>query len=190
MKLFGLTGKKASGKSTVASIFRHINIPVIDFDIIYSDMFKPGYHAHREIVKCFGKDFLDDEGNVDKSKLSLELFKEQWVREFVDELIEYEVDGFMEKVKEAFEFHNVSILGVESGVMLYKKLGQFVENIICVDSSKENRKIRIHIPQQAVNIINHIEEEDMFYDYLIDNNGTMEELWDNSIDIANKILKQ
>ena len=62
----GLTGGIASGKSTVASFFSELGVPVIDTDIIARDVVKPGAPALAEIRDAFGASVLADDGSLDR----------------------------------------------------------------------------------------------------------------------------
>lgn len=54
MKIYGLTGGIASGKSTAAGYFRDLGIPVIDADEIARDLRAPGGAASEAILERFG----------------------------------------------------------------------------------------------------------------------------------------
>ncbi|KAG6371394.1 dephospho-CoA kinase [Boletus reticuloceps] len=58
MLVVGLTGGIATGKSTVSALFASHDIPIIDADLIARRVVEPGTHAHKQIVKVFGKGIL------------------------------------------------------------------------------------------------------------------------------------
>lgn len=66
MKLVGLTGGIASGKSAAASILRDLGMPVIDADQVARDVVAPGEPGLAAIVEAFGPGVLDAEGNLDR----------------------------------------------------------------------------------------------------------------------------
>jgi hypothetical protein len=66
MILVGLTGGIATGKSTVASIFRRFGATVIDADQLAREVVRPGKPAWREIVKSFGKRVLLPDRTIDR----------------------------------------------------------------------------------------------------------------------------
>ncbi len=49
MFLVGLTGGVAAGKSSAASLFRELGVPVIDADAIAREVVEPGEPAYLEI---------------------------------------------------------------------------------------------------------------------------------------------
>jgi dephospho-CoA kinase len=66
----GVTGGIGSGKTTICNIFaaRH-GVPVIDADVVAREVVMPGQPGLPEIVNAFGKEVLDVDGNLDRSKL-------------------------------------------------------------------------------------------------------------------------
>jgi len=71
MYIVGLTGGIATGKTTVAQLIKQIDssIVVVDFDAISREVVQIGKPAYNMIVKTFGKEILDPEGNIDRKKL-------------------------------------------------------------------------------------------------------------------------
>ena len=75
MILVGLTGGIATGKSTVADLFRRFGAAVIDADQLARDVVQPGKPAWREIVKCFGKRVLLPDRTIDRPALGSIVFR-------------------------------------------------------------------------------------------------------------------
>ena len=75
MILVGLTGGIATGKSTVADLFRQFGAAVIDADQLARDVVQPGKPAWREIVKCFGKRVLLPDRTIDRPALGSIVFR-------------------------------------------------------------------------------------------------------------------
>jgi len=65
----GLTGGIATGKTTVASMLRERDVPVLDADPIGHALLEPGQAPYDELVADFGKEVLDSYGNVNRAKL-------------------------------------------------------------------------------------------------------------------------
>jgi dephospho-CoA kinase len=70
----GLTGGIATGKSTVAAIFRELGCHVIEADKIAHRMIEPGGAAYEEVVREFGSGVLASDGRVDRPKLGSIVF--------------------------------------------------------------------------------------------------------------------
>ncbi|XP_012257854.1 dephospho-CoA kinase [Athalia rosae] len=76
MFIVGLTGGIATGKSTVAAIFREYNIPVIDADQIARKVVEPGKRAWHKIRKEFGTEVFYESGHLDRTKLGDLIFND------------------------------------------------------------------------------------------------------------------
>lgn len=76
MKVFGLTGGIASGKSTVAAVFRAEGVPVIDADEVAREVVMPGEPALAAIVEAFGNEILLADGTLDRKRLGAVVFED------------------------------------------------------------------------------------------------------------------
>ncbi|RUS87696.1 hypothetical protein EGW08_004537 [Elysia chlorotica] len=77
MFLVGLTGGIATGKSTVAKIFREeYGCPVIDADAIARKVVEPGKPAYRKIRSTFGEEVLLSTGEINREKLGQIIFND------------------------------------------------------------------------------------------------------------------
>ncbi|MCL5677221.1 MAG: dephospho-CoA kinase, partial [Firmicutes bacterium] len=70
MKVIGLTGGIASGKSTVTAMLRELGARVIDSDVLAREVVAPGTPGLREVVAAFGPGVLTPEGELDRKKLA------------------------------------------------------------------------------------------------------------------------
>jgi dephospho-CoA kinase len=77
----GLTGGIACGKTTVATMFSDLGIPVIDADQLARDVVEPGTAGLKQIVLEFGDDVLDPNGGLDRKKVGDLVFGDEAARE-------------------------------------------------------------------------------------------------------------
>lgn len=73
IRIFGLTGGLASGKSSVAAHWRSRGLPVIDADALAREVVAPGSGALDEIVQAFGPTMVKD-GELDRRRLAAVVF--------------------------------------------------------------------------------------------------------------------
>jgi dephospho-CoA kinase len=66
----GLTGGLASGKSLVGHALAGLGCYLIEADKLGHDVLSPGGEVHDAVVHEFGDAILDQEGNIDRRKLS------------------------------------------------------------------------------------------------------------------------
>ena len=74
MILVGLTGGVATGKSTVAKMFKRRGAVVIDADELAREVVKPDKPAWRQIVKMFGKTVLNPDRTLNRRELGAVVF--------------------------------------------------------------------------------------------------------------------
>lgn len=76
MKIIGLTGGIASGKSTAAHYLSQSGIPIIDADVVAREIVRPNMPALKAIVKTFGKEMLHSDGTLNREKLGSVVFED------------------------------------------------------------------------------------------------------------------
>ena len=64
-----LTGGIGSGKTSIASIFKSLGVPIIDSDTISKEIILPGKPCFKDIVNEFGEEMLTNKGTIDRYKL-------------------------------------------------------------------------------------------------------------------------
>lgn len=87
MILVGLTGGVATGKTTVARMFRRCGAVVIDADVLARAVVKPGMPAWREIVRMFGQGILNPDGTINRHKLGAIVFGDKTKRRRLERII-------------------------------------------------------------------------------------------------------
>ena len=80
----GLTGGIGSGKSTISEMIREKNVPVIDEDKISREVLRLYPEILIEVKEVFGKEFLDDNGDLKRREFGSYIFRNKNKR------IEYE----------------------------------------------------------------------------------------------------
>jgi dephospho-CoA kinase len=87
MILVGLTGGVATGKSTVAKMFKQCGAIVIDADELAHEAVKPGRPAWREIVALFGKTVLNQDRSLNRQTLGGIVFRNTKKRRQLEHII-------------------------------------------------------------------------------------------------------
>ena len=74
MRVFGLTGGIASGKSAVAARFAQRGLPVVDADAVAREVVEPGTDGLAAVVEAFGREVLAADGSLDRKRLAASVF--------------------------------------------------------------------------------------------------------------------
>ena len=89
--IIGLTGGIGSGKSEASKRFAARGIVIVDADVVAREVVDPGRAALTQISTRFGKDILDQHGNLDRSKLREIIFsrpaEKQWLESLLHPII-------------------------------------------------------------------------------------------------------
>jgi len=184
VKLVGLTGGIASGKSTVAAILRRLGAAVIDADELSRQVVQPEQTAWKEIVKTFGAGILQEDQNLDRKKLRKIVFDNTEARKKLEALIHPTVRALAEEKIRELASGGASIIVYEVPLLFEGQLHHWLRPVILVACDVKTQKKRIqdrdHVTdveaQRHIDAQMSLEEKRKLADYTIENNGTLEEL--------------
>jgi dephospho-CoA kinase len=80
VRLVGLTGGIASGKTTFAAALRARGVPVVDADALARAAVAPGSPGLAEVVRAFGSGVLAADGGLDRKALAAVVFADAGAR--------------------------------------------------------------------------------------------------------------
>ncbi len=80
MRVIGVTGGIASGKTTFAGLLRARGVPVLDADALARSAVAPGSPALAEIAHAFGPDVLAADGSLDRRRMADLVFADAGAR--------------------------------------------------------------------------------------------------------------
>ena len=128
--IIGLTGGIGSGKSTVAKEFIALGIDVIDADKVAREVVEPGQPALANIELYFGKEVVDANGELERSKLRNIIFesetKKQWLNELLHPIIR---DTLLKKLEQAQSKYVI----LEAPLLLENQLTKYTDYTLVVD---------------------------------------------------------
>ena len=184
MKVVGLTGGIASGKSTVAAILRRLGAAVIDADQLAREAVMPEQPAWKEIVARFGPEILQEDNSLDRKKLRGLIFGNTVLRKEVEAIIHPRVRELAEDRIRDFGANGAEIVVYEVPLLFEGGLQEWLRPVILVasDLGVQKQRIRERDRLTAADAERHIdaqmslEEKRRLADYVIENNGTLEEL--------------
>lgn len=143
MRLIGLTGNIASGKSAVADLFAERGATIIDADILAREAVMKGSPALDSIVARWGRSVLDAQGNLDRAALRHRVFEDQSDLDALNAIVHPEVSRRrLEEVANARARGDRVIVCVIP-LLFERHLAEDFDTIILVDAPRSIRLERI-----------------------------------------------
>lgn len=138
--MIGLTGGIASGKSTVADLFKLHGVDIIDADIIAHEVVKPETFAYQAIIDHFGKSILNGDHTIHRKKLAEIIFNQplekKWLENLLHPIIRKEIQFHAKKSLSSYCILVIPLL-IESGSY------DLVDRILVVDINEETQIKRL-----------------------------------------------
>jgi dephospho-CoA kinase len=184
VKLVGLTGGIASGKSTVAAILRRLGAAIINADELSREIVQPEQGAWEEIIKTFGPDILQEDKTLDRRKLRKIVFDNPEARKKLEAIIHPRVRALAERRISELAAAGSSVIVYEVPLLFEAQIHLWLRPVILVACDLETQKKRLlerdHLTeleaQQHLDAQMSLEEKRKLADYVIENDGTPEEL--------------
>lgn len=141
MRVIGLTGGIACGKSTVAQLIRERGIPVLCVDQVARDVVEPGQPALEEIARLW-PDVIQD-GRLDRKALGAKFVDDPKVKSMVEWIthprIEDRVDAWLSEQEAA----GVPVVVVEDAVMVETGSYHDYHKLVVVSCKVETQRARL-----------------------------------------------
>lgn len=178
----GLTGGIGSGKSTISEMIKEKNIPVIDADKISREVLRLYPEILIEVKEVFGKEFVDDNGNLKRREFGSYIFKNKNKRiEYENIIMPYIIKETFRRVKE-LEENKEQICVLDAPTLIEQGLYKYMDiNILVwVDKNTQINRVVKRDRLSTGEVINRInaqmsmEEKKKFVDYIIDNSKDIE----------------
>lgn len=192
--IFGLTGGIATGKSTVAHMFTSFEIPIIDADIVAREVVEPGEEAYEKIVETFGKDILKNDQTLNRKKLGKIIFSDEKKRKQLNQITHPIIRKEMQRQKDVYIQQGEKCVILDIPLLFENNLTKEVDYTVVVYTTKETQLKRLmkrdclteEEAKQRINAQMSIEKKRKRADYLIDNNGTKKETFEQVKDLLSQ----
>lgn len=197
MKIIGLTGGIASGKSTVSSYLKQLGAYIIDVDKIAREIVEPGQDAWFEIREEFGPEFIQENQTIDRQKLAKLVFTSEEARNKLNEITHPRIVlKTREKIQELKKNQSYPLIVVDAPLLIEAKMTELVEEVwlVVVEYQEQIRRLILRDEISLEEAITRIhtqmktKEKIKYADLVIDNNNCVEdtlmqikEIWDKIV---------
>lgn len=197
MKVIGLTGGIASGKSTVSNYLKELGVIVIDADIVSREIVEKGQPALKEIVENFGKEVLRSDGTLNRKHLGTIVFSDPQKLQVLNKITHKRIiENIEEKIKYYKHRGNVKAIFIDAALLIEMKMYFLTDEIWLITANKEIQLERLMLRdnlsfEEAMNRINSqmsLEKKKEVSDVIIDNSKDYNYLKDQVEDLYNCVF--
>ncbi len=195
LKVIGITGGIASGKSTVVEFLSNNKYSIIDADKIARQVVEIGTVGIREIEKSFGKSIINKDLSLNRKALRNIVFNDKLKLEILNKITHPLIIEEIEKQIQYFrKCDNEKVVFLDCPLLFEMKLQYLTDKVWLVSTTLENQIARIIKRDnveisEASKIISYqmpLNEKIEKSDIVIENNETKKEL----LEKIKKILKK
>ncbi len=198
MRIIGLTGGIASGKSTVSDYLKSKSIPVIDCDKESRLVLQKGTRGYFRTVERFGNEILTNDGDIDRKALASIVFKSEELVKVLNEIIHPEVIDITRNYIDIYRKNGEKTVVIDAPLLIEAGMHKLCDELWVVYTSpevqlqramKRDNATREQIEERIKNQSS-LEEKKKLADRLISNDGTLEELYDRVDELLKKTEKE
>lgn len=191
--IVGVTGGIGSGKTVVTDFLSQQGIIIIDADVASRTIVQPNQPALKDIETRYGSTILLNNGSLDRRQLRRIIFNDQDEKMWLENLLHPKINELIgQQLSEAKSPYVVLV----SPLLIEIEQHKMVDRILVVDISEalqlERSMLRDSMTQQqAQSIINSQvcrEKRLKLADDVIDNNGTLIDLYESLIKLHQRYL--
>jgi len=186
VRIIGLTGGIASGKSTVAGLLRQMGVEIIDADQLSRQVVTPGESAYNEIVNEFGTTILNEDLTINRTALGKIIFADPAARLRLEAITHPAIRNLAKE--ELFKLKNSGgpVVVYMAPLLIEAGASSIVDEIWVIYADRETQLKRVIARDnvsmeealQRIDAQMPMEAKKLYASIVIDNRGSKEELAD------------
>lgn len=182
--VIGITGGLASGKSLVTGEFKRLGAMVVDADIISRQVSAKDGDAYADIVKEFGQTILKEDGSIDRKALGAIVFSDKDKLKKLNVITHPRIiKRLRDEVQRLKTESPGAVIAVDAALLIETGLNRDMDAVIVVYAD-EAKRIQRSVKRDNITEADasqrsdaqmNLKEKAAMADFVIENNGTMEE---------------
>jgi len=196
MIVAGVTGGIGSGKSTLCRVWESLGAKVVYADDLAKQLMVEDRQVKESLMELFGVETYFEDGSLNKAHLIKEAFQNGRVEELnsvVHPAVRQKFQEIIEKSKE----EGVEVLVKEAALLLNKGRPEELDAVVVVTSQKSDQVIRVQERDriEKKDVLDRMNKQPDFEslksyaDYVINNDGTIDEFKLKSKELYLKVLE-
>jgi dephospho-CoA kinase len=137
MRLIGLTGGIATGKSEVARMLAARGATIIDADELAREVVRPGQPALAQIVERFGAQMLNDDGTLDRTGLAKVVFADPEARVELERITHARIGELIQQRIAAAFAHDAHLVVVDIPLLFEGRRDDMFEGTLLVYAPRD-----------------------------------------------------
>ena len=198
VRVIGLTGGIASGKTTISNILKELGAIIIDADKIARKVVEKSSPALKDIEENFGRDVLFKNGRLDRKKLGNIVFNDTGSLKKLNEIIHpYIVEKIIDEINHYKKTYNNRVIILDAALLIELNLTDLVEEVWLIVVPEEMQlgrlverdNISADQAQKRIDAQIPLEDKKKYADLIIDNSkdltylqAQIEENWERIIE--------
>jgi dephospho-CoA kinase len=184
VRVIGLTGGIASGKSTVSERLRDLGVSVIDADAVAREVVEPGQPALAEIAVRF-PGVMDPDGRLDRAALAERVFGNEAERRALNAILHPRIQEAVVEKTRALAAMGARLVVYEAPLIVENRIHERLDGLILVAIPRELQLARLMSrsalsrEQAEARLASQLPLEDKrkHATWIIDNSGTLAETY-------------
>lgn len=134
--IVGLTGGIGCGKSTIASLFADLGVPIVDADIVARQVVEKGSPLLAKIVQHFGQEILLATGELNRAALRQRVFADPQEKAWLNQLLHPAIrEEMLRQLKQTTAPYVLWVVPL----LLENHLETYCDRILVIDVSEETQ---------------------------------------------------
>lgn len=142
IRVFGLTGGLASGKSAVARMLRDRGVPVLDADLLAREVVEKGSEGLAEVVKLFGEGVLLPDGSMDRARVGEIVFADPEKRRALNRIVHPRIAALSARRIQALDAAGEPLACYEAALLVENGLADAFRPLVVVAVPEETQVAR------------------------------------------------
>ena len=191
--ILGLTSGIAGGKDTAASIFTQYGIETVNADAVSHRLTSCGAPLAEKIIEYFGEEYRQEDGSINRRKLRKRVFSvakdRQWLEALLHPPIQEELKRMLSQCQSPYSLLvSPLILETSQAALCDKVIVIKIEFEVQIMRASKRDKMNRKEVEAIIATQMPIEQKIKQADYILDNNGTQEDLARQIVELNNQLM--